>query len=268
MKMNKTSKQTITDFGKQWKRYRDNDGYYGSNELLQDFLGPLLNLKELQGKAVVDVGSGSGRIVNMLLDSGVTKVYAVEPSEAALEVCKKNTSDRNKQIEYLQCEGKDIPDLCADFVISLGVIHHIPNPLSTVRRAYEILKPGGKLIIWVYGLEGNSLYLKIFTPIRRLTPKLPDLSLELLSFFLNGLLSVYIFLCKFINLPQRSYVKKILSKLNWKQRAQVVIFDQLNPTYAKYYSKDEIKNLLLSGGFKKINIYHRHGYSWTICGEK
>jgi SAM-dependent methyltransferase len=266
--MNKISKQTITDFGKQWSRYRDNDGYYGSKELLKDFLGPLLDLKELQGKTVVDVGSGSGRIVNMLLNSGVMKIYAVEPSKDALEICKKNTSDRNDQVEYLQCEGKDIPDLAADFVISLGVIHHIPDPLPTVHRAYEILKPGGKLIIWVYGLEGNKLYIKVFTPIRRLTPKLPDWILELLSFILNGLLSVYIFLCWFIPLPQREYAKNVLSKLTWKQRAQVVIFDQLNPTYAKYYSKSEIENLVRSGGFKKINTYHRHGYSWTICGEK
>lgn len=267
--MNKQiGQQTISDFGSQWTRYTQNEGYYGSTELLQDFFGPLLDLKELQGKTVVDIGSGSGRIINMLLNSGVSKVYAVEPSRDALEVCRKNTSDRIDRVEYLNCEGKDIPDLSADFVISLGVIHHIPDPLPTIRRAYEVLKPGGKLLIWIYGLEGNNLYLKIFTPIRKLTPKLPDWILEILSFILNVLLSIYIFLCRFIPLPQRQYVINVLSKLKWKQRAQVIIFDQLNPTYAKYYSKDEAERLVQSGGFKNLNLYHRHGYSWTVCGEK
>ena len=34
--------QTIKDFGEQWLRYRDNEGYYGSLELFSDILSPFL----------------------------------------------------------------------------------------------------------------------------------------------------------------------------------------------------------------------------------
>jgi hypothetical protein len=46
------------------------------------------------------------------------------------------------------------------------------------------------------------------------------------------------------------------------------VFDQLNPAYAKYYTKEEAIDLLRSAGFSNIEIHHRHGYSWTIVGER
>ena len=84
---------TIRDFGQQWTRYQENAGYYGSLALFRDIVGPLVQPEELAGARVADVGSGTGRIVNMLLDAGVGSVIAVEPS-AAFDVLVKNTADR------------------------------------------------------------------------------------------------------------------------------------------------------------------------------
>ena len=63
-------RRTIDDFGEQWTRYRDNDGYYASTRLLGDITEPLLPVSEIRGMRVADIGSGTGRIVNMLLDAG------------------------------------------------------------------------------------------------------------------------------------------------------------------------------------------------------
>ena len=74
--------QTIQDFGEQWTAFRDNPAYYGSSDLLADLFGPLLSLEDVKGANVADIGSGTGRIVNMLLDAGAAHVHAVEPSAA------------------------------------------------------------------------------------------------------------------------------------------------------------------------------------------
>ena len=87
-----TSK-TISDFGEQWVNYQENPGYYGSVSLLDDLFQPLLSLDEVRDKRVADIGSGTGRIVNMLLDAGAAKVVAVEPS-AAFPVLQENTAPR------------------------------------------------------------------------------------------------------------------------------------------------------------------------------
>ena len=69
--------KTIADFGEQWTRYRDNDGFYGSQNLFEDIVSPLLAAKAVAGKRVADIGSGTGRIVRMLLEAGAAHVTAV-----------------------------------------------------------------------------------------------------------------------------------------------------------------------------------------------
>ncbi len=256
---------TIQDFGAQWTRYSDNSGYYGSLELFQDICGPLLDVHRLKGRRVVDVGSGSGRIVNMLLDAGVAHVVAVEPS-AAMTVLKENTRARAHQIRYVQADGSRIPDVEVDYVFSIGVLHHIPDPAPTVRRAREVLKPGGEFLFWVYGREGNRLYLALASLLRKITPRLPDFLLVTLSHALNLVLDVYILLCRFLPLPLRTYVTEHLARLSRHKRF-LTIFDQLNPAYAKFYTRQAALELMRGAGFRNVRLHHRHGYSWTVIGE-
>jgi hypothetical protein len=51
-------------------------------------------------------------------------------------------------------------------------------------------------------------------------------------------------------------------------KRRLVIYDQLNPEYAKYYRREEAIALLADNGFKDVIAYHRHGYSWTVMGAK
>jgi hypothetical protein len=74
--------RTITDFGEQWTRYTDNSGYYGSLVHFTDICEPLLSIDDVRGSTVADIGSGTGRIVDMLLDAGAAHVTALEPSES------------------------------------------------------------------------------------------------------------------------------------------------------------------------------------------
>ena len=53
-----------------------------------------------------------------------------------------------------------------------------------------------------------------------------------------------------------------------RERRRLVIYDQLNPAYAKYYSRDEAYDLLAAAGFVDIRLNHHKGYSWTVIGTK
>jgi len=48
----------------------------------------------------------------------------------------------------------------------------------------------------------------------------------------------------------------------------LIIYDQLRPTYAKYYTGAEACALLASAGFSDVRAHHRHGYSWAVVGTK
>ena len=78
-------RKTIADFGEQWVRYSDNAGFYGSLELFKDAFGPLLLPEDIAGRRVADVGSGTGRIVHMLIQAGAAHVTAaITPTRDAV----------------------------------------------------------------------------------------------------------------------------------------------------------------------------------------
>lgn len=264
--MKDPARQTIQDFGKQWNRFTENEGYYASADLFRDFCGPLLSDAGIRGKHILDVGSGTGRIVNMLIELGASHVVAVEPSDA-YDVLVSNTRKNQDRVTCLKVSGEKIPDIKVDLAVSFGVLHHIPDPVVVVQRVYQVLPKGGKFIVWLYGVEGNESYLAFFKPLHKITKVLPDFLLGFLAGFLNVFMSVYIWLCKFIDLPMKKYVLQIFQKMDWKNR-RLIIFDQLNPAYAKYYREQEARDLLESNAFKNVSVFHRHGYSWTVLGEK
>jgi SAM-dependent methyltransferase len=261
------SSKTIRDFGEQWCRYPDNDGYYGSVKLLGDIFGPLLPLSTIKDSRVADIGSGTGRIVNMLLDAGAKEVVAIEPS-AAFEVLKQNTSARSGRIVYIHGTGEDLPsNPPVDLVSSIGVLHHVECPQPIVSAAYRALKPGGRIVIWLYGREGNEAYLRIIVPLRRITTRLPHAMLAWLARLLNLGVDLYLIMSRFFPLPLRGYVKQVLSKFTREQRF-LAIYDQLNPEFAKYYTEYEARELLECAGFVEVSLHHRHGYSWTVIGTR
>jgi SAM-dependent methyltransferase len=258
--------QTIRDFGRQWTTYTENKGYYGSLRLLKDIIEPLLPVELLRGVAAAEIGSGSGRIVNMLMEAGVARLYALEPSEAARSL-RQNTSDYSDRVEILNLRGDQLPPLDLDLVVSIGVIHHIPDPDPVLSAAYAALKPGGRVLLWLYGREGNELYLSIFEPVRAVTRRLPHFLLVPLAHALNFVAAIYLSLARVMPLPMRAYVVNIFGRFD-RQTRYLAVYDQLNPSYAKYYARAEAIDLLSRAGFIDVQAFHRHGYSWTVVGRR
>jgi SAM-dependent methyltransferase len=258
----KVQKQTIEDFGEQWQMFDDIDtGYYGEQILFADILHPFVSEDDIRGCRVADIGSGTGRIVRMLAMAQPEKIIAVEPS-AAYEVLLRNTCDILEQVDYLNIPSDELPEnLQLDWVVSIGVVHHIPDPKPTMRAAWSALKPGGHMVVWLYGKEGNGLYLTLVQPVRSLTKLLPAPMLKGFSWCLLPPLKLYSAFCRWLPLPMRSYFLDHVQKLDNRQLLATV-YDQLNPAYAKYYTQNE------ESGFVDVRTRHRHGYSWTVCGQK
>ncbi len=258
--------RTIKDFGEQWIRYRDNEGYYGSLELFSDILSPFLKPEEIKDRRVAEIGSGVGRIVNMLLKAGAKHVIAIEPSEA-FEVLCCNIPEPEK-VTCLKLMGDQLPAYGnLDYIFSIGVLHHIPNPKPIVEAALKALRPGGHFFVWLYGKEGNEFYLNFINPLRLITKHLPHFALAGLVWMIYHPLVIYIHLCRRFHLPLREYLLSIFENMSPEKR-RLIIYDQLNPAYAKYYTKSETEKLLFDGGFMNIRLHHRHRYSWTVIGTK
>lgn len=262
------SNQTISDFGDQWLRYTDNEGYYGDLGILKGTFEPLLRLEDLDGMRVAEIGSGTGRIVKMLLQAGAKEVTAIEPS-AAFEVLEHNLSDDADRVVLLNRAGHEIPREGAyDFVVSIGVIHHIPNPDPVIAASLDALRPGGKMVVWLYGREGSGVIVTGIRMLRAVTTRLPHCFVAAIAHMLSLALDLYIYACRLMpGLPLRDYVKNVLGRFSRSKR-YLVIYDQLRPAYAKYYCEAEARALLESNGFVDVQTHFRYGYSWTVVGTR
>jgi SAM-dependent methyltransferase len=234
-------RRTIRDFGEQWLAFPDNDGYYGSAALFADVFGPLLEQLRIAGCRVADVGAGTGRFVPILIGAGAAEVIALEPSEA-FTVLKANTSALADRITYLNLPGDRLEATGdVDLVFSYGVLHHIPEPAPVVRAAFGALRPGGKCAVWLYGREGNRSYLTFLGALWPITRRLPHSALARLSSLIDGPLVLYVALCRrFRFLPLAGYMREVIARLTPDKR-RLVVYDQLNPAYAKYYTEAEAR---------------------------
>jgi len=257
------SERTIRDFGEQWTAYKDNTGYYGSSDLFADIWGPLRSEIALEGSRIADIGAGTGRFVNIFLDAGADHVIAIEPSDA-MNALKANTRNRQGRITYLQTTGDRIPaDGALDYVFAIGVLHHIPDPLPVLRAARAALKPGGSFFAWVYGSEGNGLYINALNALRFIATRVPHGVLVMIVWLLYGPLRLYMAAARVLPVPLRRYVTEVLGKLDGPT-IRLVVYDQLNPLHAKYYSREEVTDLFVHAGYRQVRLYHRHGYSWAV----
>ncbi len=62
-------------------------------------------------------------------------------------------------------------------------------------------------------------------------------------------------------------MRGVQARLSWRQRL-LNVYDQLNPAFAKYYTRDEAMALLTRNGFHNVRCHHRRGYSWAVLGER
>jgi SAM-dependent methyltransferase len=265
----KSEKKTIEDFGNQWLIHGRLDcGHWTNKVMFEDHFGDVFNPKEISGSIVAEIGSGSGRILRMIASYGPAEIYGIEPSHG-FPILEKNTKDI-KNLTLLNNRGEEFVIKDLDLIFSLGVIHHIKDPKPTLTNAYQNLRHGGKLVIWVYGFEGNEIYVFLQRLLRPFIRLIPDKALDVVSAFLSRCVTIYYLSLKNLNIkvfPLRDYLENVFIPCGKLER-KYITFDQLNPHYAKYYKKSEITNLILSSGFKDVRIFHRHRYSWTAVGTK
>ena len=158
-------------FGDQWKAYKKTqlDSYSGSpitEKRLDRCLGDLKDA--LKGKLVLEAGCGAGRFTEILLKKGATLISA--DLSSAVEVNQENFP-QNENHMVIQADINDMPfaDETFDVVICLGVIQHTPNSETTIEDLYNLVKPGGSLIIDHYTFN-KSNYLR-FAPLYRMSLK-------------------------------------------------------------------------------------------------
>ncbi len=94
------------------------------------------------GKRVLDVGCGIGGFVDVALSSGYS-AEGIDLSHPAVEIA------MGVGLPVSRCDffSEDIQMASRDVVTLFEVIEHVPQPVAFLRRAEEVVKPGGLVYI-------------------------------------------------------------------------------------------------------------------------
>jgi len=128
-----------------------------------------LRPEDLAGKLVLDAGCGMGRFLDIISRQSTATVIGFDLS-AAVEAAQRNTGSRpNAYIVQADIMKPPFPEGVFDFILSIGVLHHTPNPKQAFSSLVPLLKKNGEIAIWVYGRYRRPLLSDLY---RKVTSKM------------------------------------------------------------------------------------------------
>lgn len=248
-------------FGYEWDTYsRILPGY---ERQFRNWTHPL-QPDDWKDKRFMDAGCGMGRNSYWPLAWGASSAVAFDNDERSVQ----RAQDTLKEFPRAQVLRKSIYDIDweneFDIAFSIGVIHHLEKPREALARMVRALKPGGTLHIWVYSYEGNEWIVRYVDPARiHITSKLPVSLVHMLTY----LVSIPLYLYLKISGGRSPYYKQIAGFSF--PHIHAMCFDQLIPTVAHYWKKDEV--LSLAQGLPLTDVHVEptpEGTGWIFRGVK
>ena len=98
-----------------------------------------------KGKAVLDIGCGSGIGLNFLAESADI-VVGTDYSEETVEYARKTNDSANLTFEVMDCKDLKFDDGEFDLVTSFNLIEHIHDQEKFIQEVKRVLKPNGIFI--------------------------------------------------------------------------------------------------------------------------
>lgn len=147
-----------SSFGYQWNKYAklQLDSCNGTTSSRDRFYGITeWQPEELWGKRLLDAGCGAGRFAEVALAAGA-EVIAMDLSQA-VEACQLNLG-ASPELRVVQASIYEMPfePDSFDYVYCIGVIQHTPDPKRSVMKLCQMVKPGGRVGLWIYERDWKS----------------------------------------------------------------------------------------------------------------
>ncbi|HEX8747865.1 MAG TPA: methyltransferase domain-containing protein [Pyrinomonadaceae bacterium] len=179
-------RETARSFGYEWQAfseilpedYEKNFRWYFERFSPDDF----------KGKRVLDAGCGTGRHT-YYTSKTAREVIAMDLSQAIEVAARNNRAHANAHFVQADIYRPPFPPDSFDFIYSLGVLHHLPDPEKGFRSLLKLLRRGGFMNIYLYwNLEGEAAWrrvlLGVVTGARRITTRMPHKLLKKVSWVL------------------------------------------------------------------------------------
>ncbi len=259
---------TARNFGTSWQIWHGIDDERYRWQLLK-WLTPL-TAGDFRGKTILDAGCGKGRHLRVLAQFGASDVIGVDLSEA-VDVAYANTRTLDN-VHVIQADLLNMPLKGGfDVVLSVGVLHHTPDPARSFGAITRQVRGGGTAACWVYGRENNGWIVRLVNPIRiGITRHLPSWVVRALAWGPAAILFLLIYL---LYLPAEALGIKLFYQtymLNLKAlgfaECRHIVYDHLVAPTTFYLRRAEVEGWFRETGISKHTISWVNRNSWSGVG--
>lgn len=261
--------RTRESFGYQWTVFGRM-----TEEFREDFLTYIAPVPPefFREKRGLDAGCGFGRHLYHAARFGA-RVVGLEFSRAIVRA--RELTDGVDGVRLVQGDLQRPPFRAAsfDFVYSIGVLHHLPDPEAGFRALLPLVRPGGAIFVWVYS-KSRAMTNALLEVVRKLTARLPFPLVRALS--IAGALVDW---CGFI--APYHLARRVLGpaidrfvfprvRLYARYPFQVVYadwFDRLAAPVRNYYDAADLAGWAERAGLVNVRISPTGLYGWRLYGE-
>ena len=258
-------------FGVQWNLFRETqlDSRSGIDASADRFWGATgWNPNHLEGKITLDAGCGAGRFAEIAAGSGAL-VVCIDYS-SAVSAAKQNLGDR-QNVLVLQADINSLPFAreSFDYIYSLGVLQHTPDPEQSFKSLPKFLKSDGHLCADFYEKSWRSLLHPKYW-LRHITTRMPDkVTLRLLKVLIPILYPIGRLITL---LPMGSKLRKIFpiadpiyfyerrfgkTSMSYKARLQWSLldtYDWLTPSHDNPQTRQAVSKWAIDADLKEVEI--------------
>ena len=256
-----TSKGSPDRFGYTWDRFAT---LTPEQELQFEYwTKPITSVDGWRGKSFIDAGCGTGRNAYGAMKHGATGGVVSDLDDRTLERARQNLAPfptvavRHESIYDLPYENE------FDIAISIGVLQHLEHPKLAVKQLAKVAKPGGRVLIWVYGYENLEFYANVVSPVRNaLFSRMP---LGLVR-FLALIPTAVLWLMLKLGFRPFEYLR-VLSTFPFRH-VHHIVFGQMLPKTVHYFTKQQVLELFEGSGLRDVEAHWVNQCSWTVTGIK
>ena len=133
----------------------------GAHRLWKSGLIEMLNVQK--NDKIIDVGSGTGDLINLILKKNIIKpIYSVDLNKQMINYSKKRF--KNKNIKFIRANAEKLPfkDNSFDKYIISFCLRNVTNMNEALLESYRILKPGGVFYCLEFSTPETSIINKVY----------------------------------------------------------------------------------------------------------